>query len=79
VGVWNKSRIQFRFKKHLSHNLIRELAEMKDHILFKMAIGTNFRLEDKQVSALNKLIDDQYGIEAIRSRYRPTYKNQRAK
>lgn len=52
---------------------------MKDHILFKMAIGTNFRLEDKQVSALNKLIDDQYGIEAIRSRYRPTYKNQRAK
>jgi len=38
---------------------------MKDHILFKMAIGTNFRLEDKQVSALNKLIDDQYGIEAI--------------
>jgi len=54
---------QIKFKTHIPYNRIKELPSFYDYILFKTAIGTNFRISDKQANDLKKIIIEYYGDE----------------
>lgn len=49
------------FPNHLSSDAVRALPAFADHVLFKMAIGTNFELTPDQKGALVRLIESTFG------------------
>ena len=50
-----------RFPHHISAEVIRNTPELKDHLLFRMAVGTNFTLTQRQAKAINAIIKATFG------------------
>jgi hypothetical protein len=50
-----------KFERHIPFNAVKTLPSFSDYVLFKTAIGTNFRLSDEQAADLKKLIAEVCG------------------
>jgi predicted RNA-binding protein with PUA-like domain len=53
-----------KFTEHISFSEVRALKSFADHVLFKTAVGTNFRLSSQQTEELRKLIVRKHGAGA---------------
>jgi hypothetical protein len=48
---------------HISSSEIKNLSNMSEHVLFRMAVGTNFTLTQEQAEELNSKLVELYGTE----------------
>lgn len=55
-----KVHYKYKFPEHISFEKVRDLPSFADHVLFKMSVGTNFKLSGPQTSDLKKLIGRTY-------------------
>lgn len=57
-------RYEQRFARHIPHDEVRALPSLADFILFRVAIGTNFKLDERQTGEISALIRRKLGAEA---------------
>ena len=50
-----------KFPHHIPYTHVRALKSMAEHVLFKTAVGTNFKLTDEQTEDLRRLIVREHG------------------
>jgi len=51
-----------KFTSHIPFDIVKALPTLTEYILFRMAVGTNFRLSEEQTSDLKRLIADTFGV-----------------
>lgn len=62
-GYGRKVKYEVVLPARLPFDEIKDLPEMTDHIIFRSAVGTNFRLEEVQAKSISNLIEEKFGQE----------------
>jgi hypothetical protein len=65
IGMGIEVQYEKVFSNHIPAATLQEQAILKDHLLFRMPVGTNFSLTTEQRQAIDKVISQIVGPQAV--------------